>query len=77
MVKIQNTKYFKSILNTYFKYMYFKYYTTLGFAPGGRGECFEDWDGFLGFVGYLGKVLSKVEFRSCEYGQFLLVGAPG
>ena len=27
--KIQNTKYIECISNTYFKYLYFKYYTTL------------------------------------------------
>ena len=27
--KIQNTKYMQCILNTYFKYLYFKYFTTL------------------------------------------------
>jgi len=34
--KIQNTEYMQCILNTYFKYLYFKYFTTLlshGLAP--------------------------------------------
>ena len=29
-IKIQNTNYSKCILNTYFNYLYFNYFTTLG-----------------------------------------------